>query len=396
MSTRSTTRASLVVPAVVLVVLGTVGGVGPTAGEQSPAVETAVQPDDQLEPVWNDTFGRSGDDELLAVVEADGGYALVGVTDTAGTGTDGWLIKVNDAGDRRFSATFGGPGKDRISDAVKTEDGYLLAGWRTTDRGRQGWLLKVDDRGVEQWSKTLGGPQWDGFRGLAEAPDGEYVAVGRSQFEAWAVKFDGDGDVRWNRTYAGSGNRSTFAAVAATDDGFLFAGWTGSGNDSQAGLAVRVNESGDEQWTRRYDADSIRIWTTRPTDNGFLLAGETNLSGEPHAWAVLVGDDGGVETRWSDDVPGSRFLDAVPVEDGFVLVGGANRHDTGYDAMAVRFDDELDRRWETIAGGTQWDMAFAGIATDDGYLVCGATSSFGGGGLDGWLVILADGEETGS
>jgi hypothetical protein len=395
MSGRTTLRAGLVVSAAVLVVVGTVGVV-PTAGEQPAVQETAIQPDDPPDAVRDDTFGRSGDDELEAAVAADDGYALVGRTETADGGSDGWLIRVNDSGDRRFSTTFGGPDEDRIFDAVKTEDGYLLVGWRTTDRGRQGWLLKVDDRGVEQWSKTLGGPQWDGFHAITETPDGNYVAAGRFHFEGWAVKFDADGEVQWNRTYAGTGNGSRFGSVAATDDGFLFAGWNDRGNGSLTGLAVRANESGDEQWNRSY-GDGTRIWTAGTTDDGFLLAGETNLSADqPRAWAALAGDDGSVETRWTDEIPGSRFMDAVPVDDGFLLVGGANRHDSGYDAVAARFDDDLDRQWGAIAGGSQWDIAFSGIATDDGYFLCGATSSSGAGGLDGWLVKLENGEESGS
>ena len=389
-------RALFVVAAALFVVTGTVAGTVPAVDDRSSVENRAIQPEPPVE-VWNETFGRTGEDKLKAIAPTDdGGYLLVGQTETADGGADGWLMLVDDSGDRQFETTFGGPGEDRISDVVKTDDGYLLAGWRTTDGSMQGWLLKVDEQGVEQWEKTVGGPQWDGFWKLAEGTDGNYVAVGRSQFAAWAVTVDGQGEVAWNRTYAGGGNGSTFGAVAPTDDGFLLAGWTDTANGSEVGLAVRVNASGGEQWNRTYDADDgTQIWAAETTDDGFLLAGETNPADEPaRGWARLVGTDGSVETRWTDDEPGSRFIDAVSVEDGFLLVGGANGSDAGYDMMAMRFDGDLERQWTATVGGSQWDLALSGIATEDGYLLVGATTSRGAGGQDGWFVKLGTSNES--
>ena len=398
MHTTTKSHVSLVAAVTVLVVAGTAAGIGPAASGPLATEDASVQTEEAPETVWNETFGQSSDDKLKAIVPTDnGGYLLVGQSTTTDNGSDGWLVAVNDSGNREFATTFGGPGEDRVSDVVATDDGFVLAGWQTTDdNGTQGWLLKVDDQGEEQWSQTLGGSKWDGFWKLTEAADGNYVAVGRSHIEAWAVNVDGAGEVAWNRTYAGSGNGSTFGAVTATDDGYLLAGWTNPTNDSETGLAVRVNDSGGEEWSRRYDADpGTRIWAAQTTGDGFLLAGETRPADEQaRGWARLIDENGSVETRWTDETPGSRFIDAVPVDDGFLLVGGTNRSDAGSNAVAIRFSNDLESRWEATAGGTQWDLAFSGIATDDGYLLCGATTSGSAGGQDGWLVKLETGNES--
>lgn len=389
-------RAGLVGTATLLMIVGTVAGAVPTVGEQ-PAVEGTIQADDPPEEAWNVTFGRSGNDTLKSVVPADDGYVLVGETNTAATGLDGWLIGVDDSGDRQFAATFGGPDDDRLSDAVRTEDGYLLAGWTTTDdRGTQGWLLKVDEQGVEQWSETFGRQQWDGFRAIDETADGNYVVVGRSHFEGWAMQIDGEGEVQWNRTYAGPGNSSTFTDFAEAGDGYTFAGWTDRENETRGGLAVRADESGSEQWNRSYGSnENTRIWGATSSDDGVLLAGETSGSdGQLRGWARIVDGDGDIESQWTDDEPESRLNDAIAVDDGFVLVGSANRTDAGFDAMAVGLDGDLEPQWEATTGGTQWDVTLSGVETEDGYLLGGATSSRGAGGLDGWLVKLESTNET--
>lgn len=386
-----------VVAAVTVLVVASAAGMGLAVSPSSASGDVSAQPSDPPEATWNETFGRSGDDKLKAGVPMDnGGFLLVGQTNTAGGSSDGWLVAVGSSGERQFATTFGGPGEDRVSDVVATDDGYLLAGWRTTDGNTQGWLLKVDDRGVEQWSQTFGGPKWDGFWKLTDAGDDTYVAVGRSHIDAWAVAVDGEGETAWNRTYDGGGNSSTFGAVSATDDGFLMAGWTSLANGSEKGLAIRVNESGGEQWSRDYDADpGTRIWAAQTTDDGFLLAGESRADGEPaRGWARLVDANGSVETTWTDEEAGSRFIDAVSLEDGYLLVGGANRSDGGSDAVAMRFGSDLERQWEVTAGGPQWDLAFSGVQTDDGYLLCGATTSAGAGGQDGWLVNLGSANDS--
>lgn len=384
------TRAGLVATVTVLVIAGTVAGLGPAVGEEPAVGAASFQTDDRPAAAWNATFGRSGDDAITAVAAGgDGRYLLAGGTATADGGRDGWLMLVDGSGDRQFATTVGGTGRDRISDAVWTGDGYLLAGWRAVGGSTQGWLLKVDERGVEQWNRTLGGPQWDGFWTLARGADGDYVAVGRLQFEAWAVKFDGEGDVAWSHTYASRGNGSTFEAVAPTDDGVLLAGWADPANASAVGLAVRVNGSGSEQWSRSYDADDgTRVRAAEATDGGYVLAGETDpADGPSRAWARFIDGNGSVESQWTDDSSDSRFVDAVPLDDGILLVGGANGSGS-YDALATRFGDGLERRWAVTAGGPQWDVALSGIAAGDGYLLAGATTSSGAGGQDGWLVKL--------
>ena len=102
---------------------------------------------------WNQTYGGTGDDVVRSVVQTgDGGYAIVGVTDSYGSGsTDVWLVKTDSAGTVQWNQTYGGLSGDEGSLVVQTSDGgYAIAGftWSYGAGLADVWLLKTDEYGI--------------------------------------------------------------------------------------------------------------------------------------------------------------------------------------------------------------------------------------------------------
>jgi hypothetical protein len=119
--------------------------------------------------IWNRTFGGAGDDWISSLYAAgDGGYLLVGETDSFGSeGRDLWLIRTDPLGREVWNRTFGGEGDDVGRSITGTADGgFIITGF--TDSfgagGRDLWLLKADSNGSEVWNVTFGGSR-DGRRG---------------------------------------------------------------------------------------------------------------------------------------------------------------------------------------------------------------------------------------
>ena len=88
---------------------------------------------------WDMTYGGMGNDTFKGMVPAhDGGYLIVGTSDSNKSthksdnskgGTDYWLIKVNEAGERIWDKSYGGSEDDSCSGIIPTKDGnYLLFG----------------------------------------------------------------------------------------------------------------------------------------------------------------------------------------------------------------------------------------------------------------------------
>jgi len=118
---------------------------------------------------WNQTYGGAGDDgggldeRTVSVVQAlDGGYALAGTTTSYGAGgNDFWLVKTDSAGNSQWNQTYGGTGDEIALAMVQTlsDGGYALAG-STSSFGAGGndfWLVRTDSAGNMQWNQTYGG-----------------------------------------------------------------------------------------------------------------------------------------------------------------------------------------------------------------------------------------------
>jgi hypothetical protein len=122
-------------------------------------VSAAVEVSAYSHVEWNKTYGGTGSDFSLALVQAtDEGYALAGRTYSFGAGSsDIWLVKTDALGNHLWNRTYGGTRDDRTSSLVHTADGgYVLAG--TTYSFGAGssdiWMVKTDAFGNHLWNKT--------------------------------------------------------------------------------------------------------------------------------------------------------------------------------------------------------------------------------------------------
>lgn len=184
------------------------------------------------------TYGGSQTDIGFSVVEtADGGFVLGGVTSSSGAGGyDYYLIKTDAQGTVEWERTYGGPGAEWAHDAVQTADGgYILVG--STDTWTHGssdvYIVKADSSGDTTWTRAYGGVNLDAGNAVRHTPDGGYVVVGFSgDWEAgwgdiYMLRTDALGDTLWTRVY-GRGpwyNRETSGELEVDSGGdYIVAG----------------------------------------------------------------------------------------------------------------------------------------------------------------------------
>jgi hypothetical protein len=188
---------------------------------------------------WNRTYGGTEDDAAWSLVTtSDGGYALAGVTDSFGAGYyDFWLVKTDALGNMQWNRTYGGASFDVPYSLIETSDGgYALVG-DTNSFGSGSfdfWLVKTDAVGNMQWNQTYGGTEYDFASSLVGASDGGYAIAGQTRsfgagdYDFWLVKTDAVGNMQWNQTYGGTAGDAAFSLVVASDGGYAVAGNTGS------------------------------------------------------------------------------------------------------------------------------------------------------------------------
>jgi len=367
----------------------------------------AVEPGDTL---WTRTYGGSAADYAYCVQQtSDGGYVVAGYTDSFGAGgRDFYVVKTDANGDTLWARTYGGSATDYGYSVRQTSDGgYIVAGY--TDSFGAGYedayLVKTDANGDTLWTRTYG---WSTGKERAhcvqQTSDGGYIIVGYTysyetyHYDFYLVKTDANGDTLWTRTYGGSGTEKAESVQQTTDGGYIVAGYTSSFG---AGLVdawlVKISANGHFLWAQSYGGAGwdYAYSVQQTSDGGYILAGYEDSfgAGGKDVWSIKTDTYG--DTLWTRTYGGSgddrSYSSQQTTDGGYAIAGCTNSFGAGgFDVWLIKTDANGDTSWIRTYGGSASDRAeFVQQTTDGGYIVSGATSSFGAGGNDFWLLRMA-------
>jgi len=331
---------------------------------------------------WVQTFGGSGEETAQSVIPTnDGGFAVLGYTNSIDgdlTGkslpvNDYWLLKFSALGDLQWSKTYGGSKDDRGQSVIQTTDGgYAVVGYAMSDDGdgslNQGfhdnWILRLDANGDILWEKSFGFSGHDHAYDIVQTSDGglffsgfldvtssggegnsrkkitSYAQHGVGEF--WGIKLDADGNLLWRRYFGGTNNDRSFGAVEANDGGLVMIGASESDdfdisnpNGSYDVWVVKISAKGDLIWEKSFGGTGIdRAYDVVKTDEGaYVIVGETfstdgdifKNNGESDAWLIKVSDKGDLlweRTFGGSDFDAARGL-ATTSDGGFVIAGNS-------------------------------------------------------------------------
>lgn len=290
---------------------------------------------------WNRTYGGASKDEAYFVqATTDGGYIIAGCTESSGSGlSDIWLIKTDGNGiaswDRKYSGAYG----DYAFCVRQTSDGgYVVVGYTESFGAGSSdyWLIKTDQFGNPQWNRTYGGAGLDQAFCVVQSSDGNgYVIAGQTDSfgagssDFWLVRTDSLGSMMWSRSYGGSNTDVARSVQETSDGGYVVAGWTtSSGEGSSDFMLLKVDGDGRQQWSKThgglYSDEAYAVQQTM--DGGYMIAGSTmsyGLGGWDF-WQVKTDANG--NRLW--DQPNGGILDdqayfVQQTSDGGFIVAGS-------------------------------------------------------------------------
>jgi hypothetical protein len=349
-----------------------------------------VKTDSDGNQQWNKTYGTAGYDYGYSVIQTiEGGYALAGYTDPSSTmNYDCWLIKTNSTGAVIWSKTYGGANKDYGYCVIQTTDGgYALVG--STDSSGAGyedfWLIKTDSDGNHLWNKTYGGARPDYAYSVVQTNDGGYAIAGVTEStpwgpDFWLVKTDSTGEMLWNKVYGRTKYEYAFSLISTSDGGFALAGTVWTGN-YDFGL-VKTDSDGNLQWNKTYGGgyyDEARS-VIQTMEGGYALVGckDYDAVGGPDCWLVRTDSTG--EMLWNKTYGGATwdygYCVAQTVDEGYAIAGSTEtslEDDYNFWLIKVNAETHLEHQRNL---GTETGLTCTGLTNRTIILYRGSTDPY--------------------
>jgi hypothetical protein len=252
------------------------------------------------------------------------------------------------------------------------------------------------------WVDTFGGTANDIGYAVQQTSDGGYIIAGQTlsfgagDSDVYLIKTDAAGALMWSQTYGGIGGDEALSVAETTDGGYVLAGRSTISEPDQGSdnvYVIRTDAAGNMLWSKTYGGTGIDQGKSvvETTDHGFAVAGYTRSFGAGSADAYLVKTDDAGNVIWSQTYGGISTDVGEEVQQtadgGYIVVGATASFGSGsLDIYLVKTDAAGDILWSRTYGGAGWDYGYSVEELADGYVVAGETESYGAGDRDVYLI----------
>jgi len=358
--------------------------------------------------LWTRTFGGDSLDIGFSVLQtSDGGFIVTGETFSYGIGNgDVYLIKTDSQGNELWYNTFGGSAEEWGRTIKQTLDGgYIIIGV-TESFGAGSWdvyLIKTDSQGDEQWQRTFGGSDCDEGYDVLQTSDGGYILVGETgsygagAYDVYLIRTDGQGNQQWFRTFGGSDEDEGYSIQHTFEDGFIITGWTLSyGAGDRDIYLIKTDSQGNQQWYNTFGGNGIDEGhcIQQTLDGGFIITAATSSYGAGNMDVYLLKIDSQGNQQWSNTFGGVECDGGFDVQhitdDGFIIMGLTWSFGAGdCDVYLIRTDSQGDELWNETFGGSDFDGGYSVQQTSDGgFIIVGGSESYSTCACDVYLIRL--------
>jgi hypothetical protein len=189
----------------------------------------------------------------------------------------------------------------------------------------------------------------------------------------------------------------SYCLIQTSDGGYAIAGVTQSfGAGGLDAYVVKLDANGNLQWTKTIGRPESEGGNSliQTSDGGYAIAGATNSFGAGYTDVYVVKLDANGNLQWTKTIGGKKedvgFSLIQTSDGGYAIAGATTSFGAGYaDVYVIKLDANGNLQWAKTIGGPGDETGNSLIQTSDGgYAIAGFTSSFGAGGLDAYVVKL--------
>jgi len=341
------------------------------------------------------SFGGSATDQCNMIIQtADSGFAEAGNTSSFGAvAIDFCLTKLDKDGNLQWTHRLSGNMDDVLTSIEQTTDGgYLLGGFTTsaTSFDDDFFMAKLDSGGNLVWDKIVGGSNFDFAQSVHQTFDKGYVLAGRSNpsgfiyYDVFIVKFDSSLNLQWSKAIGGTADDRANAMQQTADSGYVLAGETSSfGAGANDVYVVKLDSVGNLQWAEAIGGSLNDVGNSikQTSDGGYIVAGNSSSFAQGDDYYVVKLDGSG-NIEWTRTIGGTASDIATDVQqtpDGGYIVAGYSRSFGIFRVSCLaKLDEDGNLEWTSAAGALDDDFAYSLDQTLDGGFVVGGLSQVNG------------------
>ncbi len=221
---------------------------------------------------YNNT--TNGSDEAWDVaVDNSGNVYVTGTSDGTGSNSAATTVKYNSAGTQQWANRFNGAGGGiDVTYAIwvdKTTGDSYVTGYvfQSTAASYDYITIKYNTAGAQQWATQYNGPdsKYDEARSIDVDASGNVYVTGYSQtnvltnYDYATVKYNSAGVQQWAQRYNGTGNdldRANAIKLDGSGNVIVTGKSVGSGVAAEDVVTIKYNNSGVQQWLKRFNGYS--------------------------------------------------------------------------------------------------------------------------------------------
>ena len=358
---------------------------------------TQITPRTSLSEVWNDVWGRTGNNLDDAgndiAVDSEGNIYVVGTkSDGLYSTYDIIVLKYNRQGIYEWNITWGE--NDGIAEhgngiALDSEDNIYVGG----NKGSSMLIVVFNSSTREElWNVTWGGSYTYTANDIDLDSEGNIFLAGSMNWEIMSqiysdltlVKFNNTGHKKWHKTYRSSNYDNYGYAVKVDPQNYIYvAGKVDSGSTPDKAYVAKYNQSGQKEWEHKW-------WTnTWPYHNEYFMDIGIDSENNPYLAGIrydrsyeqsdilLVKYEGGTGTQlWNKSWGGSSNDDyghGIEIDnlDNVYIIGKRVKLSPNFDDyILVKFDKTGTYQWYELFGDSrrQYGRAICGDSDANLYL----------------------------